>query len=77
VESSARFVIGSALMRRASRSGRADEVEENRSLGKAWGDSDSGLRAALATTPGQVRSLVALGEQMADARRAALALRPK
>lgn len=58
VESSARFVIASALMRRASRSGWADEVDENRSVGKAWGDSDSGLRAILATTPAQLRSLV-------------------
>jgi zinc protease len=58
VESSARFVIGSALMRRASRSGWADEVDENRSVGTPWGELDSGLRAALATTPAEVRSLV-------------------
>jgi zinc protease len=53
----ARFVVGSALMQRSSRSGWADEVAEGQARGEAWNDWDKNLSRVLAVTPSQLRSV--------------------
>ena len=57
VNGTARFVVGSALMQRASRGGWADEVEESEARGEAWANWDKNLSRVLEVSPSQLRSL--------------------